>query len=108
MDLKRIILVQGVIILGSSRFPIATLVLIAVMFIMLAGYGIMSFVHETIDENIDPFASDNLDSYSYTKYSGEVQLIKNGFGVFTVIFFILAIISYLVDVLRREPEYYEY
>lgn len=86
------------------RFPIATIILLIICFIMFAGFAILSFVHGEIEDALDDQANITMSATSKTHYNDNIENLRVGFAYATLGLFIVACISYVVDCLRSESE----
>ena len=89
------------------RFPIASLVLVAVAFILLISYLVGSFILHEFGSELNTHANNTMGSYEEGMFNNEVSLLINGFGFVSLLLFIIAGVVYLVDCFRKESEYYE-
>ena len=89
------------------RFPIASLVLVAVAFILLISYLIGGFILHEFGSELNTHANNTMGAYEEGMFNDEVSLLINGFGFASFALFVIAGVVFVVDCLRKEPEYYE-
>lgn len=88
------------------RFPVSTIFFLVVAFIMFVGFATMSYVLWQVDLGLATGADAMLSASSKASFDGEVSLLRNAFGLASVGLLVIAVVCYVVDCLRDEPEYY--
>ena len=90
----------------QMRFPLASLFFIILTFVFFGGYCVTSFMLTTVDDSMSDVASSTLSGDGLTMFNSELDRIQDGFGIASVMSILLIVISYVVDVLRKDDTEY--
>jgi len=92
--------------MASMRFPLATMFFVVLTFVFFAGYCVTSFMLTTVGDEMEGIANDTLTGEGLTSFNSITDRIQDGFGIASVMSILLIVISYVVDVLRKDDTEY--
>jgi len=88
------------------RFPLAAIFFTIAGFIFFAIFSVMTFLQESVADALTDHLG-GLTASSQTSVTNTLTLIQTGFGVFAVVFFLVAVVLvFFIDSWRDDPEYY--
>lgn len=88
------------------RFMIASIFFIVAGFIFFAFWAFTTFLMDSVDNALTPMLT-LLSGTSQSAVSSTFNLIQTGFGIFAVLFFLVAILlAFFADSWRSDPETY--